>query len=392
MYVSRSLESKLSQMATQYPVVTITGPRQAGKTTLCKRTFPAMPYVSLENPDYRAIAENDPRAFFAQWPTAIIDEIQRVPSLLSYIQGIVDESQREGQFILTGSAQLELMRSVTQSLAGRTALLKLYPFSYDEFRTMPQEEGRQCNLDQLLYTGMFPRIHDKNLNPTEAYAFYTETYIERDVRLILNLKDHSMFAIFLKLCAGRSGQVLSLTSLANDVGVSVNTIKSWLSVLETGFIISFLQPHHANYRKRLIKSPKLYFVDCGLMCYLLGITDAAQLATHPLRGSIFETFVVTEMQKQAWNQGRSPRLFFYRTSDGHEVDVLIDKGVTVKPVEIKSSLSIRDNLADELKFYKKENEHSETGVLIYGGDDDWSRSGYEIFSFRSIHKLHEEFI
>lgn len=392
MYIPRILESKLSQLAGQYPVVTITGPRQAGKTTLCRKAFLDMPYVSLENPDHRIMAEKDPRSFFTRWPNAIIDEIQRVPDLMSYIQGIVDESQREGQFILTGSAQLELMDSVTQSLAGRTALLKLFPFSYDELRESTKLTDESFRLDKLLYTGMFPRIHDKNLNSTEAYAYYTETYIERDVRSILHLKDRSLFATFLRLCAGRSGQVLNITNLANDVGVSVNTIKSWLSVLETGFMISFLQPHHANYRKRLIKSPKLYFLDSGLMCYLLGITDAAQLASHPLRGAIFETFIVTEMQKRSWNQGKRPRLFYFRTSDGHEVDVLIDKGNTVKPVEIKSAVTFRDSLADELAFYKKLNPHAEKGVLVYGSNDDWPKSDVNVLSYRSIHKLHEDFI
>jgi predicted AAA+ superfamily ATPase len=391
MYIPRILEPKLSQLAEQYPVVTITGPRQSGKTTLCKKTFPDMPYVSLETPDHRAMAEQDPRGFFARWPSAIIDEIQRVGDLMSYIQGMVDESQREGQFILTGSAQLELMESVTQSLAGRTALLKLYPFSYDELSGTMNSAGHSFRLDELLYTGMFPRVYDKNLNPTEAYAYYTETYIERDVRSILQLKDRSLFATFLRLCAGRSGQLLNLTSLANDAGVSVNTIKSWLSVLETGFIISFLQPHHANYRKRLTKSPKLYFVDSGLMCYLLGITEASQLATHPLRGAIFETFVVTELQKQAWNQGKRPRLYYFRTSDGHEVDVLIDKGETVTPVEIKSSITFRDSLAEELALYGKMNPRAEKGVLIYGGNDDWPKSDVDVLSFRSAHKLHESF-
>ncbi|MFA5075757.1 MAG: ATP-binding protein [Candidatus Babeliales bacterium] len=392
MYIPRILESKLSQLAKQYPVVTLTGPRQSGKTTLCKKTFPDMPYVSLEAPDHRTLAEQDPRGFFTRWPTAIIDEIQRVPDLMSYIQGMVDESQREGRFILTGSAQLELMKSVTQSLAGRTALLKLLPFSYDEFRVCSEFSHLSDHLDSLLYTGMFPRIYDKKLNPTEACAFYTETYMERDVRSLLHIKDRSLFVTFLGLCAGRSGQVLNLTNLANDVGVSVNTVKSWLSVLETGFIVSFLPPHHANYRKRLMKSPKLYFVDSGLMCYLLGITDAAQLATHPLRGAIFETFVVTELQKQAWNQGCKPRLYYYRTSDGHEVDVLIDTGGMVIPVEIKSSTTFRHSLADELTRYKKLNPTAGKGVLIYGGTDDWPQSDLDVLSFHSIHTLRDNFI
>ena len=382
MFIKRKLQSHLSRLAGQYPVVTITGPRQSGKTTLCRKTFPEMAYVSLENPDVRAVAENDPRAFFQRWPAAVIDEIQRVPSLLSYIQGIVDETDRSGQFILTGSAQLELMESVTQSLAGRTALLELLPFSYDElYRRHADDEP---TLNDLLYTGLFPRIHDKGLNPTEAYAFYTETYIERDVRSVLNIKDRSLFDTFLRLAAGQSGQLLNRARLADDVGVAVNTINSWLSVLETGFVVSFLRPHHANFRKRMTRSPKLYFVDTGLLCYLLGVTEASQLASHPLRGSIFETFVVGELRKHACNRAVRPALSFFRSSDGHEIDVLKGQGKSVWPIEIKSAATVRDRLADELKWYAKLNPDARAGTIIYGGEENFPRTGFDILSFRAI--------
>ena len=388
MFIKRKLQSHLSRLAGQYPVVTVTGPRQSGKTTLCRKTFPEMAYVSLETPDVRALAENDPRAFFQRWPAAVIDEIQRVPDLLSYIQGIVDETDQPGRFILTGSAQLELMESVTQSLAGRTALLELLPFSYDEIHH--RQGGDEPTLNDLLYTGLFPRIHDKGLNPTEACAFYTETYIQRDVRSILNIKDRSLFDTFLRLVAGQSGQLLNRTRLASDVGVAVNTISSWLSVLETGFVISFLRPHHANFRKRMTRSPKLYFVDTGLLCYLLGITEASQLASHPLRGAIFETFVVTELQKQACNRAARPALTFFRSSDGHEVDVLKAHGQSVWPIEIKSAATIRDRLADELKWYARLNPDARTGTIIYGGDENFPRTGFDILSFRAIEQMDAE--
>ena len=388
MFIKRKLQSHLSRLAGQYPVVTVTGPRQSGKTTLCRKTFPEMAYVSLETPDVRALAENDPRAFFQRWPAAVIDEIQRVPDLLSYIQGIVDETDQPGRFILTGSAQLELMESVTQSLAGRTALLELLPFSYDEIYS--PHGGAEPTLNDLLYTGLFPRIHDKGLNPTEAYAFYTETYIERDVRSILNIKDRSGFDTFLRLVAGQSGQLLNRTRLASDVGVAVNTISSWLSVLETGFVVSFLRPHHANFRKRMTRSPKLYLVDSGLMCYLLGITEASQLASHPLRGAIFETFAVSELQKQACNRAVRPALSFFRSSDGHEVDVLKAHGQSVWPVEIKSAATIRDRLADELKWYARLNPDARTGTIIYGGDENFPRTGFDILSFRAIEQMDAE--
>jgi uncharacterized protein len=384
-FIKRKLQSHVSRLAGQYPVVTITGPRQSGKTTLCRKTFPEMAYVSLENPDVRAIAKDDPHAFFQRWPSAVIDEIQRVPSLLSYIQGIVDETDRAGQFILTGSAQLELMESVTQSLAGRTALLELLPFSYDEL--YPRHSDDEPTLNDLLYTGLFPRIHDKGLNPTEACAFYTETYIERDVRSVLNIKDRSLFDIFLRLVAGQSGQLLNRSRLADDVGVAVSTINSWLSVLETGFVISFLRPHHANFRKRMTRSPKLYFVDTGLLCYLLGVTEASQLASHPLRGSIFETFVVGELRKQACNRAVRPALSFFRSSDGHEVDVLKGQGKSVCPIEIKSAATVRDRLADGLKWYAKLNPDAQRGTIIYGGQESFPRTGFDILSFRAIEQL-----
>lgn len=383
MLIPRKLAVPMKRLAGQYPVLTLTGPRQSGKTTLCRMVFPKKAYVSLENPSHRTFAESDPRGFFAMYPDgAVIDEVQRVPDLLSYIQGIVDEQQRPGQFILTGSSQFEMMESVTQSLAGRTALLKLLPFSYDEIYSK-----NAPRLNDMLFSGFYPRIHDKSLNPTEAYAFYVETYLERDVRALLQIKDRSMFELFLRLCAGRTGQLLNMTSLSNDVGVSVHTIKSWLSVLEASFIICFLRPHHANFRKRLVKSSKLYFLDSGLVCYLLGITDAVQLASHPLRGGIFETYVVTELLKNSYNRVCRPNMYFFRDSAGHEVDVLVDRSSSVRPIEIKSSATVRSEMFKSLEFYRELNPDAEKGALVYAGEENQQRTRVDVLNFRTVSRL-----
>jgi predicted AAA+ superfamily ATPase len=345
--------------------------------------FPDKAYVSLENPASRALADTDPQGFLASYPDgAIIDEVQRVPDLLSYIQGIVDERQRPGQFILTGSSQFEMMESVTQSLAGRTALLKLLPFSYDEVYA-----GKSPALDDMLFRGFYPRIHDQDLAPSEAYAFYVETYLERDVRTLLSIKERTGFEAFLRLCAGRTGQLLNMTSLSVDVGVGVHTIKAWLSVLEASFIVAFLRPHHANFRKRLVKSPKLYFLDTGLACYLLGITQAAQLTTHPLRGAIFESYVVAEMLKGAYNRVRRPNLSFFRDNSGNEVDALIDGPESVRPVEIKASATVRPELFKSLEFYGALNPAAARGALLYAGDERLRYPQADVIGFRSVGAL-----
>lgn len=383
MLIPRHLAKAMKRLARQYPVLTLTGPRQSGKTTLCRMVFPKKDYVSLEKPSHRSFAESDPVGFLAAYADgAVIDEVQRAPDLLSYIQGIVDERQRPGQFILTGSSQFPMMESVTQSLAGRTAILKLLPFSYAEAYAKQSPD-----LNDVLFRGFYPRIHDKRLDPTEAYAFYVETYLERDVRALLEIRNRSAFELFLRLCAGRTGQLLNLTALSNDVGVSAHTVKSWLSVLEASFLVYLLQPHHANFRKRLVKAPKLYFVDCGLACYLLGITDAAQLVSHPSRGALFETYVVGELLKACYNRVKRPNLFFFRDHTGHEVDVLIDRTTTVRPVEIKSSATLRSGLFQPLDFYASLNPDAEKGALVYAGEDEQRRTKADVFSFRSVDRL-----
>ncbi len=364
--IERAVKKHVLRLAKQYPVVTITGPRQSGKTTLCMALFPRKPYVSLENPDNRRVAVKDPRQFLADFPDGVVlDEIQKAPELLSYIQGIVDEQQKEGMFIISGSQQFELMDSITQSLAGRTALVKLLPFSYEEI--YGQKKRRQ-DINKLLFKGFYPRIFDKKLNPTEALAFYTSTYLERDVRSIIQVQDLSRFEMFLKICATQTGQILNLSHLSNECGIAVNTVKSWLSVLEASYIIFLLRPHHKNFRKRLIKSPKLYFIDVGLAAYLLDIQDETHVKNHPLRGFLFETFIVGEILKRRFNNIKTHNLYYFRDNVGNEVDVLMDMGSEVIPIEIKSGQTMNDEFLKGLNYYRTLNPTVKQSWLIYGGD------------------------
>lgn len=380
--INRDIREKVKHFAAQYPVVTITGPRQSGKTTLCRMIFPERQYMSLEDMDSRRFALQDPRGFLHALPDgAIIDEVQRAPELLSYIQTIVDENQREGFFILTGSQQFELLAKVSQSLAGRTALVKLLPFTY---REAYGGCAKPPPLDKVLYTGLYPRIFDKGLNPTEAMAFYVNTYIERDLRLLINVKDLSRFEVFLKLCAGRTGQILNLTSLGNDCGISQPTIKSWISVLEASFIIKLLRPYYKSFNKRLIKSPKLYFLDTGLASFLLDIHDPQQLATHPLRGALFESYIISELLKQRFNAGRTDNLWYFRDNVGNEVDVVLDNGQTVDQIEIKAGRTINADFFKGLKYFSSLNKDVARSMLVYGGDESYTREGVDVASWKNI--------
>ena len=383
--IQREISAKTLQYASQYPVVTITGPRQSGKTTLCKMLFPEKDYVSLENIDDRQFAKNDPKGFLARFPKgAVIDEIQRVPDLLSYIQSIVDESQTEGFFILTGSQQFELLENISQSLAGRTALVRLLPL------TLSEAYGAKCDnvlLDHVLYTGFYPRIFDKKLNPGEAMQFYVNTYVERDLRLLINIKDLSKFEIFLKLCAGRTGQILNFSSLGNDCGVNHATIKSWISVLEASYIIKLLRPFYKNFNKRLIKSPKLYFIDTGLASFLLDINNENQMNTHPLRGSLFENFVVSEFLKHRFNTGQTDNLYFFRDNTGNEVDLICDHGQKTDAVEVKSAQTIAPDFFKGLRFFSKLSSDVRNRIVIYGGDSTYVREGFHVTGWRDICKV-----
>lgn len=383
--IKRSISNKILGYARRYPVVTITGPRQSGKTTLCKALFPKKKYLSLENIDVRERARTDPRAFLGECIKrgAIIDEIQRVPTLVSYIQEIVDTENRQGLFILTGSQNFHLLDTISQSLAGRTALAVLLPFSYDELYG-----SRAVPLNKILYTGFYPRIYDKKLNPTEALSFYVSTYLERDIRALISVKDLSKFEKFLKLCAGRAAQIVNLSNLANDCGINHNTAKSWLGVLEASYVIFFVRPHHANFGKRLIKAPKLYFTDVGLASYLLDIQDKRQITAHPLSGALFENFIVAELLKTRLNQGKNNNMYFFRDNTGNEIDIILEDGASIKPVEIKLGSTINNDFFKGLRYYRKINRKNSTRpVLIYGGRENEHRKEFDVFSYSNAGRV-----
>ena len=385
--IERLLQPRLLDLATRYPVLTLTGPRQSGKTTLSQMAFPGRPYVSLENPAQREFAVEDPVGFFARYGEgAVIDEVQRVPQLVSYLQGLVDDDPRPGRFLLTGSQNLALVDALTQSLAGRTTLTVLLPLSLAEIRRFPDPP---TDLDTLLWRGGYPRIYEHNLPAQEWLADYTATYVERDVRQLVNVGDLLLFQTFLRLCASRTGQLLNLSSLANDCGISQPTARSWLSVLEATYIVYRLPPFFANLGKRLIKTPKLYFYDSGLAANLLNIENPRQLATHPSRGALFETWVVGEIAKAHLHRGRRPRLSFYRDRDRLEIDLVIERGSDLVLVEIKSAqtpsskqFSAFERLAQA--FAGQEGRRISGRFVVYGGAESQKRSAGELLSWRDL--------
>lgn len=369
--IEREIAPHLLGLFGQYPIVTVTGPRQSGKTTLCRSAFPDLAYANLEDPDAREFAESDPRRFLAQFGDgAVLDEIQRVPSLLSYIQVIVDEDRRNGQFVLTGSEQFGLTSTISQSLAGRTALLRLLPFTLAECRLA----GASGAVDEILYTGGYPRIHDQRLNPTQALADYLVTYVERDTQRIGGIRDLAAFRRFVRLCAGRVGQLVNLSSLGADAGVSQPTARQWLNVLEASDIVFLLTPHHTNIRKRLIKAPKLYFVDVGLASYLIGIRSAEQFAAHPLRGPLFENAAVAEAVKHSHNHARYAELSFFRTADGLECDLLYPTPAGLAAIEIKSGTTLTGAWFAALRRIQRTIPAVVAAAIVYGGDQPQARS------------------
>lgn len=381
--IPRELENKITEMAKLFPIVSVTGPRQAGKTTLVKHVFANKAYVSLEDPDIRLIALDDPRAFLRRYSNgAILDEVQRVPDLFSYLQSIVDQSEKMGQFILSGSQSFLLQHKISQSLAGRMAVLKLLPLSISELK----RTGIQVNvLEKLIFHGGYPRIYDMNMNPLDFFPAYVQTYIERDVRTLKNVQHLDSFTRFLKLCAGRIGQVLNISSLANDCGISVNTAKAWFSVLEASYIIFFLQPHHANFNKRLIKMPKLYFYDTGLVCYLLGLERRNQLETFYLRGEIFENFILSELIKFRLNKGLQPNIYFWRNSKGVEIDCLVEKFDRLIPIEIKSGLTPSLHYFDQLKKWNKiSGTDPGKNLVVYAGETTYKFKEGTLLSWREF--------
>lgn len=388
----RTLRPTLEKAARELPVVTLTGPRQSGKTTLARTTFPDLPYVSLEEPDTRERALGDPRGFLRAFPNgAVLDEIQRTPDLLSYIQGIVDEDPRTGRFILTGSQNLLLLDSVSQTLAGRTRNLNLYPLSLAELERRepwdpaiaaypPSHPASSRSLHETLHAGFYPRIHERKLDPVPWLADYRVTYVERDVRQIANVQDLDAFTRFLGLCAGRNAQLLNASSLASDAGIDHTTARRWLSILEASFIVMLLRPHHANFGKRLVKSPKLYFLDPGLLCSLLGIRDAEDLRVHSSRGAVFETFVLAELVKAYAHRGTRPPLHFWRDSTGHEIDFLVDRGDGVLAIEAKSGETAASAAFDGLIRWRRVSGRPDTpALLVYGGD--------AALTFQSVHAV-----
>ena len=384
--INRTIESILSDLATKFPVLTITGPRQSGKTTLCKKVFGHKPYANLESPDVRQFAMDDPRGFLAQFPDgAVLDEIQRAAQLVSYLQPMVDEDSRDGLFILTGSQQFEVSNTINQSLAGRTALVKLLPFTVEEIQSaidLPQ-------VDDLLYHGFYPRIWDKQLNPTQALGDYYETYVERDLRQLVAIKDLNLFQRFVRLCAGRVGQLLNASSLANDAGISHTTARNWLSLLEASYVIFLLPPFFTNISKRLVKSPKLYFYDVGLAVYLLGIENIEQISRDPLRGSLFENMVIAEALKYRFNQGKKSNLFFYRDAKGNEVDLLMVNGADIFPIEIKAGMTItRDYFKGLNHFARVFPDHIPNGSgIVYSGDQGQKRTNVTIVPFQQVNTI-----
>ena len=363
--IVRQIARELAATANEFPVVTIIGPRQAGKTTLARMQFPNHAYANLEAPDIRTLAMSDPHAFFSQFPPpVIIDEIQRVPELLSTIQVLADSSHERGQYILTGSHQLRLQEAVAQSLAGRTALLRLLPLSISELKAT----GITHTRDEFIYQGFMPRLYNEKIDPTRLYRNYCQTYIERDIRQMINLRSLTDFENFTRLLAGRVGQILNLSSLSNDVGVSSTTLKEWLSVLEASHTIFRLNPYFENFGKRIIKSPKIYFTDIGLASYLLGIESPALAARDPLIGNLFENMVVIEALKARLNAGKEPELYFYRDNKGNEVDLLFRQNRQLIPIEIKSAMTFNPEFAKGIAQFQKIASSAQKGHIIYAGN------------------------
>lgn len=380
--IQREAEKELKVLAAQFKSVAVIGPRQSGKTTLVRKVFEGTPYVNLENPDIRRFAIEDPRGFLSNYPDgAIFDEIQRVPELFSYLQQVLDEQQANGLFILTGSNNFLLQESISQSLAGRVGYLFLLPLTISEIG------DNEKNANSIIFKGCYPALYNNVTDTSRFYANYIRTYVERDVRLIKNITDLYAFERFLRLCAGRIGQLLNMSSLAVEVGVDMKTVSSWIGVLEASFIVFRLQPYHKNFNKRVVKMPKLYFYDTGLAVTLLGIEKTDQLALHSSRGSLFENMVIVDFLKRRYNNGMLNNLFFWRDNTGNEVDLLIEGGISRLAVEIKSGQTLSEDSFRGLHFWNRLTQ-TEGGYVIYGGNTVQKRSnGITVIPFNSIGTL-----
>jgi predicted AAA+ superfamily ATPase len=378
--LKRTAAAALRRLARHYPVVALTGPRQSGKTTLARATFPRKPYVSLEDPDRRDFAERDPLRFLAQYPRgAVLDEAQRASELFSYLQSVVDEDRTPGRFVLTGSQQFGLLSRISQSLAGRVGLLHLLPFSLDEL----VGDAAPRSLEELLWRGCYPPVAVAGVPPATWYADYLATYVERDLRQLVNVRDLGAFRRFVRMCAARTAQILNLSSLAADCGITHNTAKAWISVLESSYIVRLLAPYHRNFGKRLIKAPKLYFLDTGLAAALVGVRTARDLAIHPMRGALFETWVLGELFKYGCNRGQVPELYFWRDSSGQEVDFLAERASRLHPLEVKSGRTIAADFLSGLERFTRISGAGR-GTLIYGGEDTQKRTAATIIGWRNV--------
>ena len=380
--IYRTITKELLTQIREYPVVTVIGPRQAGKTTLVRNVLPDYSYVSLEDPENRQLANDDPKAFLKRYSgKTIFDEVQRTPHLLSYLQGIVDEEGTNGRFVLTGSHQLELRAAITQSLAGRTGILHLLPLSIGELHDAKISFD---DFESYIVQGFLPRVYDQHQRPRTAYANYYQTYVEKDVRQLIQLKDVSLFEKFIKLLAGRVGQIINYQSLSNDVGVGAPTIKQWLSILEASFIIFKLPPYYKNFGKRVIKSPKYYFTEIGLLAYLLGIEKNTQVSRDPLVGNIFENLAVIEVLKSRYNQGRNAELYYFRDSNGNEIDLLCKTGDGLVGVEIKSASTWNNSFSKSLTNFSESNEKLAGRIVVYSGSRIDLSSGVQVRSYKDF--------
>jgi len=385
--IQREIIEKIKLMATKMPVISVTGPRQSGKTTLTKMCFPHYDYVNLENPDTLEDAKSDPRLFLARHKYGlIIDEIQLYPALFSYIQTISDKNNQAGEFILTGSQNFLLSEKISQSLAGRVFITHLLPFSFSELQSADYELS---DFSKSIFKGFYPRVYDKSIEPTMFYPSYIQTYTERDLRQILNVSNLFLFQKFMRLVAGRVGQILNYSSIATELGIDLKTVKSWFSILETSFVVFFLQPHFQNFSKRLLKTPKLYFYDTGLVCSLLGIKKQEDIDLHWAKGALFENMIVADLMKNYYNRAETPPLYYWRDNTGNEIDCLIEDSNLIKSVEIKSSTTVHQDFFKGLNFYKKLNECSEQ-YLVYGGNDSVQRKEAQIVAWNNTKNIIEK--
>jgi predicted AAA+ superfamily ATPase len=383
--IDRSIENSVLAVVSKIPILVITGPRQSGKTTLAKKLFPDYEYFNLEFPDNYELAKNDSRSFLKNIEKGIIlDEIQRLPSILSYIQVFTDEKKLNGKVILTGSQNLHLMQAVTQSLAGRTVNFTLLPFSMDELSSLKLN----FSSNEYIFNGFYPRIYDQNISPAQWLPSYIQSYIERDLRQIINIKDLDKFQLFIRIIAARVGQLINYQSISSEIGVDAKTIRSWLSILETSYIIFHLKPYYYNFNKRLIKASKIYFYDTGLACSLLGIKDIQQINTHYLRGNLFENLIIAEIKKKFFNYAVPESMYFWRDSSGNEIDLILENANKLQIIEIKSSSTIHTDFLKQIKLFKKLAGNRVTqSYIVYGGNENIINDDCKFISWSNCKEL-----